>query len=80
VTSDAQSVNEDFGTSDVTACSSKRFGECAHQDINVSGIDTEVICDTATVRAYRANRMSLIDEEVELQEKVESALIFSKQT
>jgi hypothetical protein len=59
-------VNQTLLAGNVATRGTERLGECSHQDVDRSGVDTEVLGDTASVRSQSTDGVSLIDEEVEL--------------
>ena len=63
---DANMVNQTLLAGNVATRGTKRFGECPHQDIDGLGVDTVVIGNATSVRTQSADRVSLIDEEIEL--------------
>jgi hypothetical protein len=65
---DAKPVNESLVSSDVTSSSTKRLGESSHEHINVSArLNAEVVANASAVRTHRTDRVSFINEEVELE-------------
>ena len=62
----AQTVDERFVPGDVPARGAEAFREGAHEDIDPTGVDTEEVRDTAAVGAQRTDRVSFVNEQVEL--------------
>lgn len=52
---------------DVPARGAEGFRECAHEDVDLPGVDAEVVAYTASVGAECTDRVSFVDVEVELQ-------------
>ena len=52
---DTETVNDSFLATDIATGSTERLRECAHEDINLMGIDAEVITDTTTMGANSTN-------------------------
>ena len=63
---DANMVNQTLLAGNVATRGTERLGECSHQDIDGLGVDTVVIGNATSVRTQSADRVSLVDEEVEL--------------
>jgi hypothetical protein len=59
-------VDQTFLAHNVATHSAEGLGECSHQGVDRSGVNTEVIGDTASVRSQGTNGVSLINEEIEL--------------
>ncbi len=51
---------------DVAAATAQRLAERAHPDVDVAGIDAEVLADAASARAEHAQRVGLVDVEERL--------------
>ena len=60
------SVNEFLGTRNIAAGGAKRFGECAHENVNVPRVDAKVVAHAASIGTNRTNGVSFVDIEVEL--------------
>lgn len=56
----------------LTSSSSKRFGERAHQDVNIGRVDAKVVAHASTVGTEPSNGMCLINIEEELQSRSSS--------
>ncbi len=66
MTVDAKTVNDLLVASNVATSSAERLGERAHEDVDLGDIDTEVFGDTTAMGSKSADRVSLVDEQVEL--------------
>ena len=62
----AKTVDDCLAASDVAARSTKRLGERAHEDVDVTGVDSEVVRDAPAARAHSTDRVRFVDEQVEL--------------
>ena len=61
MSSNSQPINKLLAARDIAASSTKRFGECAHEDINFFRVDAEVVGNTSAVRAEGSDRMRLVN-------------------
>ena len=63
---DPKTVDNLLLASDIPSSGTEGLRERAHEDIDITRVDTEVVRDPTTARAHGNNRVSLVDEEVEL--------------
>lgn len=64
---EAQSVDQVLVSRNVPAGSSKRFRERPHQDVDVTGVNVKIVVNTAAMGTKRADGMSFINENIELE-------------
>jgi hypothetical protein len=62
MTSQSQSVNKRLVAGDISACGTEGFGKSAHEDIDRTWRNIEVVRDASAVRAKSANGVCFIDE------------------
>lgn len=62
----SQMINDRLVSSDVTTCSTKRFCECAHQNVHVSWINAIKVANATTVLAQCTNGVSFVDVKIKL--------------
>lgn len=66
MTVDAERVDELLAAGNVATCCTEGFRECTHEDVDFAGVDTEVVAHAATVGTDGTDRVSFVNEEIEL--------------
>jgi hypothetical protein len=51
---------------DVTTVGTKRFRQSSHENINFGGVNAKIVANTTTARAKSTDRVSLVNEKIEL--------------